>query len=237
MAVDEKGKTTKARKKAPDTVSSVMVFFKYPEPGFVKTRLASQIGEAEAILAYRVLLKYTLDNVSGVPGAKVVLLYDSPGKSGKKGFETPNAWQHLRQSDGDIGKRFRTAFERILRAHPGKAIVVGVDCVGLTPEIMTEAFLRLDETDVVLGPSEDGGYYLIGMKDPDQAEGLFRDIPWSTEKVFSTTLERAWSMGLKVHVLPRLFDVDTANDWQRARLEDKVIEKLLLSLGPEGGGP
>ena len=237
MAVDKKGKTTKARNKTPASMGSLMVFFKYPEPGFVKTRLAKEIGETEATRAYRTLLNYTLDNVSNVQGAKVVLLYDAPKRSRPKGFETPKTWRHLRQSDGDIGNRFRNAFEHVLQNDPGKAIVIGVDCVGLTPEIMTESFLRLDETDIVLGPSEDGGYYLIGMKDPNLAMGLFRDIPWSTDKVFSATLEKAWTMGLKVHVLPRLFDVDTAKDWLRAQKEDMSISELVSSLGHDGGGP
>ena len=109
------------------------------------------------------------------------------------------------------------AFEEVFRdggsQKPLKVLIVGSDCPLLSAEIIDEAFLKLDKSDIVLGPAEDGGYYLLGMKKMNTE--LFEGVSWSTEKVLNETLDKAAGLGLSVAFTPSLFDIDTEEDWTR----------------------
>ena len=88
--------------------------------------------------------------------------------------------------------------------------IVGTDIPGITPSTLGDAFDALTARDVVLGPAEDGGYYLVGLSEPRPE--LFDDVPWSTEAVFDVTTQRAKAEGLSVAVIDPLADVDTVGD-------------------------
>lgn len=130
------------------------------------------------------------------------------------------------QQGRDLGERLSRLLAGLVgRGHPG-AIAVDSDSPTLPMEYVSEAAERLlrDEADAVLGPSEDGGYYLIGLRGSQPA--LFRDIPWSTDRVFDLTQARARRLGLRVHVLPEWFDVDTDTDLRRLRAEPPAMPDL-----------
>jgi len=91
-------------------------------------------------------------------------------------------------------------------------ILIGSDCPGVHARLVSRAFADLDEHELVIGPAHDGGYYLIGLREP--APGLFRSIGWSTDAVLKQTLARAGRLGLRAAVLPILRDVDTRRDAQ-----------------------
>lgn len=114
------------------------------------------------------------------------------------------------QSNGDLGDRMEKAFETALDISD-KALIIGSDCPYITPEIIDRAFEELDNHDVVLGPTFDGGYYMIGMKVLHLS--LFRDMPWSTELVYPTTIERIQTLGLSYWAGSQLSDIDYAEDW------------------------
>ena len=94
---------------------------------------------------------------------------------------------------------------------------MGSDCPDITPELLQNAFTALQKKDIVLGPAHDGGYYLVGMNktlSPKQIEYLFSDIPWGSDKVLPTTLERIQELQLAFQLLPKLHDIDTPDDLQ-----------------------
>jgi rSAM/selenodomain-associated transferase 2/rSAM/selenodomain-associated transferase 1 len=120
------------------------------------------------------------------------------------------------QGDGDLGQRMERAFVEAFQDGMERVLIVGTDCPGLTAETARQAFARLDDFDIVLGPARDGGYYLIGLK--RSAPGLFRGIPWGTEQVLEKTLATANEIPLRVSLLDPLDDVDRTHDlfiWER----------------------
>jgi hypothetical protein len=114
------------------------------------------------------------------------------------------------QSDGDLGRRLLAAFTAARDAGIGRAVMVGTDCPELQAAHLEQALQALGDHDLVLGPAADGGYYLIGARRP--CPGLFRDMPWSTDRVLALTLARARDAGLRVRLLDLLRDLDTADD-------------------------
>jgi rSAM/selenodomain-associated transferase 1 len=120
----------------------------------------------------------------------------------------------LPQSPGDLGSRLEAAFEAAFQ-QADRVVVVGTDAPGVDAEVVDEAFRSLKTVDLVLGPASDGGYYLLGLRDP--APELFREIPWSTGEVLEETLSRAKTAGLRWALLPVLRDLDTSKDWEEMR--------------------
>ena len=128
------------------------------------------------------------------------------------------------QRGDDLGARLAHAFEDLLADGAPWAIVIGSDVPTLPSAVLAAAVERVAGADLVLGPSEDGGYYLIGLREPRAA--LFADMAWSTEVVFEETMRRARALGLAIGLLPAWFDVDTAAD----------LERLEASLAAPGSG-
>ena len=124
---------------------------------------------------------------------------------------------YVRQCQGDLGERMLRSFRRAFRSGRRKAIIVGTDCPGMTVEQMERAFEELEHHPLVLGPANDGGYYLIGLKRP--IPQLFRDIPWGTGEVLKRTLKAAEERALSTVLLEPLDDVDRPEDlhvWEEA---------------------
>jgi hypothetical protein len=117
------------------------------------------------------------------------------------------------QEGGDLGARMLHALSAALAGGAARAAVIGSDVPWLTREAVEAAFAGLEGHDLVLGPSPDGGYYLIALRQAHP--GLFADVPWSTPEVLRATRERAARLGLRVRLLPPLPDVDTVEDLRR----------------------
>jgi rSAM/selenodomain-associated transferase 1 len=116
------------------------------------------------------------------------------------------------QVGDDLGLRMAHAFQTALESSYQSAIIMGTDIPGITAPLITMAYKSLQDHDMVLGPTVDGGYYLIGLRAP--APELFENISWSTDSVFSLTEEKAKAIGLSLKILPRLRDLDTVEDLQ-----------------------
>ncbi len=114
------------------------------------------------------------------------------------------------QIGDDLGARMAQAFQIALGNPYKSGIIIGTDIPGITGSILSAAFKSLEEHDVVMGPTEDGGYYLIGLK--NNVPELFENIAWSTGTVFSVTQEKAKELGLSLKILPKLRDLDTEED-------------------------
>jgi len=196
--------------KYPD--SRLLLFTKAPEPGRVKTRLAALLGTDAAADLYENLLHDCLELCVSADLCPVEI-YCSPS-TGHDFFQQCRARYHIglqQQLQGDIGQRMSRAIMSALQ-RAEHVVLIGADCPALTADDLDSAFHALQQgTDVVLGPAEDGGYYLIGMSahHPD----LFENIPWSTHQVLAATETLLREQGLSWHSLPVHRDVDTAEDY------------------------
>jgi rSAM/selenodomain-associated transferase 1 len=185
----------------------VAVFARTPEPGRVKTRLIPVLRAAEAAELYEALLLDTIDVVESC-ARTVVAFTPSGGRRTLERLLGPRR-RLLPQGPGDLGQRLARVFGLLCeRGQP--AMIVGSDCPAMTASRIRSAADRLRRADVVIGPSLDGGYDLIGLG--RSRPELFRDIPWSTGSVLETTLDRAREASLRVELLEATRDLDTPED-------------------------
>jgi uncharacterized protein len=187
------------------------VFAKAPVPGRVKTRLARDIGPAAAAALYRRLGRQVVAAAVG-SGYRTLVWFTPPSsrdavRGWLDGLGVAGFWP---QAGGNLGTRLVHAFGRSFAAGDCAVVIIGTDAPGVNRRIVAAAFRALRAHDLVLGPSLDGGYYLIGLSTPQPA--LFRAIPWSTGGVLRATEARARALGLSVRLLPPLRDVDRARD-------------------------
>ena len=184
----------------------VLVFAKPPRAGEAKTRLAESLGAEAAAALARACFDDTWRTVAALPWAEPVLATTEPDAPEWRGRRIRRTW---RQGPGDLGQRMARALESAL-ASSRAAIAIGADSPGLPEAHLTAAREALESADAVLGPSADGGFYLIGLR---RAPGdLLEGLPWSSAETFERTRNRLLERGLSVRVLPEWFDVDRPED-------------------------
>jgi rSAM/selenodomain-associated transferase 1 len=195
---------------------TILFFVKHPAPGRVKTRLAASVGAAEACAIYQTLVSTVCERLPR--NGKIVVLFDPPEQRSAivqwLSESLPGTPEFSAQVTGDLGQRLNSAFAAAFSKGDGPIAVIGSDCVEISRETFTDTSQALETHDVVLGPTHDGGYYLLALNRPCSV--LFENIPWSTEGVAAATLRQARAVGLCVFLLPSLHDVDTEEDWKRA---------------------
>ena len=202
------------------TDCAVIVFVKEPVPGRVKTRLAEAIGSEAASDAYRLMVETLMRNIGNIANLRIAC---SPATAQDSIAEWLGERLHYStQSEGDLGNRMLYALSDALASGYHRAILIGSDCPDIDRADLEMAAEALGEHDVVLGPSNDGGYWLIGMKKPECA--LFRDIPWSTDEVLERTLQRCREQGLKVRLLSHKTDIDTVEEWVEFKKRRFVVK-------------
>ena len=192
----------------------VLIFAKYPEAGRCKTRLAKSVGDDQALRIYRALLDHTLAVVRETAFRKV-LLADPPERAADGADWAPGMDDYRGQADGDLGARLTQAFAESFAGGARKVIVIGCDCPQLSKDSLVSSFTALEHADTVLGPTVDGGYYLLGLK--ESCPSLFKSIPWSTGQVFEKTLNILKFQSLSYISLDTFSDVDTLEDYERVR--------------------
>ncbi len=195
---------------APVAAERLIVFVKAPRPGFVKTRIVEAHGAEAAAAIYRTLVERVLANLAGLSEVELRFAPDDALPEIEPWLSC--GWRAWPQGEGDLGARLQRAFAEAFAAGARRVVVVGSDCPDVCAEDIREAWQALATADVVLGPANDGGYWLIGLAQPQPR--LFADMSWSKAEVFCQTVERAGSFGLRVAQLRQLADVDTAADWQ-----------------------
>ena len=201
--------------KMRDTAASrraLIIFARAPELGQVKTRLAAELGADAALSIYRRLAEKVISAVQRTESYSVTVAYtpQSAEQAMREWLGTSVAFRP--QSPGDLGERMASAIAEAISGGAERVVVTGTDCLDVTATVVEEAFERLADADVVLGPATDGGYYLIGMSRLHTT--LFHDIPWSSPATLHVTLERARTGGLSVALLDERRDIDTADDWR-----------------------
>ena len=190
----------------PDTL---LVVAKQPAPGQTKTRLCPPLTPIQAATLYDCFLHDTLDTMRKVPDVQCVI-----------GFLPEDAQDYFNQLAPDmglvcqrglsLGERLDNLLTEALKNGSRRAVVMDSDSPTLPAAYLSQAFERLTNADVVLGPTRDGGYYLIGLKQPQPH--LLRQVQMSTPNVLSDTLKLAEATGLTVSLLPSWYDVDTIAD-------------------------
>jgi len=190
----------------------LILFAKLPQAGEVKTRLGRSIGMENAANIYREFAEHAFGIAEELSfmGVETHLCYEPTVDE-----ETIRAWVHRSfsfapQQGATLGQRMYNAFRKVIEEGAKKAVIIGTDVPELQSTNVAEAFASLDENDIVVGPSADGGYYLLGMKAP--LKELFDGIQWSTDTVFKATIARITDLKLSSAVLPVLHDIDTEED-------------------------
>lgn len=187
--------------------NALIIFTKNPEAGKVKTRLAATIGNDAALAVYVQLLSHTVSITDELPSDKFV--FYSSHIMQEDIWDNKHFFKQL-QSGHDLGERMKNAFTDIFQQDYNKIVIIGTDCPHLNPEIILNAFAYLDLHDVVIGPAEDGGYYLLGMKQLHPQ--LFENISWSTDAVLTETQITCDDLQLDYYLLPTLKDIDEEKD-------------------------
>ncbi|MEJ8571733.1 TIGR04282 family arsenosugar biosynthesis glycosyltransferase [Microbaculum marinum] len=188
----------------------LVVMAKAPRAYAVKSRLAKDIGAAEATRFYRVVLNGLVRRVAGDPHWQTVLAV-APDRCTREPVWPPGV-AVTAQGRGDLGRRMQRVMEAL---PPGPAIIVGSDIPTIRPPHLREAFRLLDRNDVVIGPAEDGGYWLVGLKRRPVVARIFAGVRWSTPHALADTLSNC--RRLSVATAATLPDVDGVDDWQRWR--------------------
>jgi rSAM/selenodomain-associated transferase 1 len=190
----------------------LIIFTKYPEPGMTKTRLVPAIGAiAAADIQHRMSLRTfaIAKEFCREIGTEIEIRFTGGTAEQMAGKYGPEL-QYREQGVGDLGQRLTLAVNDAFLGGAREVVAIGSDCPGLSTIHLLAASEALLDTDVVLGPALDGGYYLIGLRQPHVE--LFNGIAWSTEHVLQQTLQIANRLGLAVHLLETLADIDRPED-------------------------
>lgn len=197
----------------------VCLFARYPEKGRVKSRLAVKCGDEGALYLYKKMLATVLNSLSEFK-EEIVVYYTGCEQNTAKGWLSD--YQLQNQAEGDLGEKLIAAMDDGFHSEQEKLIFIGADCIDLSSEIINTAKSYLDEVDVVVGPSKDGGYYLIAMR--QNSPEIFQGIDWGTEVVFEQTLTKIYNNNLTYKLLPELADIDHWEDLPKAWQEE--VENL-----------
>ena len=197
--------------------TALVIVARYPEAGKTKTRLARTLGNEETLQLYRAFLTDLAQRFAGMPGIALHWAY-TPADVNYADFVARLAPFHAHamtcfpQRGLEFGARLHHAFQWTRARAFEHTILIGSDSPQISREIIENARKALDEVDVVLGPADDGGYYLLAMRKPYD---VFTGVPMSTSVVLEMTIELARSQGLLVRLLDPLFDVDEFSDLLR----------------------
>lgn len=209
-------RNTRAATAVQQQEAALVVFAKAPIPGQVKTRLCPPLTADEACTIHGSFVLDALERTKTavstfrLPVDRYLACAPSSTLAFFKVVEERQAVRLLDQQGDDLGARMNAACETLFTRGYRRVVIVGTDVPSLPLVYYRQAFELLGERDLVLGPAVDGGYYLIGLKAP--IPDLFREIPWSTDRVLQLTKEKAASAGLSIGCLSDWRDVDTIDD-------------------------
>jgi uncharacterized protein len=205
----------------------LVVMLKVPIAGKVKTRLAAHIGKKDATKLYRCFIHDIFSGISLLKNIDIIAAYTPRNLISRAKKIVPSGVTVIPQKGRDLGERIQNVFAHLFSTGYKKVAIIGADSPDLPIEYIEKSFLLLKgKTGLVIGPAEDGGYYLIAMssdtipslrKEGEGAYQIFKDIPWGTGTVFKETIEKAKRAGLKSALLPQWYDVDEINTLNKLR--------------------
>jgi hypothetical protein len=190
---------------------AILVFLRAPEPGKVKTRLAKDLGAKLAFSLYTLFVNDTLNALNTLAIPVRICFYPSTGKDVVTSW-LGTAYTYWCQSGDNLGQRMERAFVRAFESGVDKAVLIGTDIPDLPGRIIKEALNALGSHDATIGPSVDGGYYLIGFTATGFLPAIFNGLHWGHADVFARTMEIFNSHKRSVHRLPVWQDIDELAD-------------------------
>jgi uncharacterized protein len=203
------------------SIPVVVIMAKKPQPGRSKTRLCPPYTLKQAASIAEALLKDTIDLVNAIPGIQPAVAITPPEELSYFQNICPGHFWLLPVNGENIGECLNSTIDTVLdKGHP-KSIAINADGPDLPISYLAKSLSDLDTHDMVIGPTNDGGYYLIGLK--HTAPQIFEGITWSTNLVLNQTLERAKNSGLSYTILPPWHDVDTGQEVERLKLHLKNL--------------
>jgi len=197
----------------------LIIFVKNPVAGKVKTRLAQSIGSDNALHIYKLLLRHT-HSVACKVDADVQVWYSSKIDRTDL-WETGSFGKHL-QKGGNLGQRMSNAIQKGFSDGYERVAIIGSDCPALAPEHIKKTFSKLDDSDCVIGPASDGGYYLLGLR--RFLPGIFEGMKWSHGSVLDETLAILGQQNYTVSLLEELNDIDTFEDLQKSGIKIQSLD-------------
>ncbi len=206
-------------------MNAVIVFAKYPEPGKVKTRLSRTLSPEFAAEFYKLMAEHTFDVCRSLPVNEydLHLFYTGNAEELVRNWVTGRFHFHL-QNGENLGEKMKGAFRGLFNAGYKKVIIIGTDCPEIDANLAVKSFEKLEKNNIVVGPSNDGGYYLLGMD--KFYPFLFDEIEWSKEQVLSDTIKMAGKENLSRFMLPELIDIDTEEDLKEWLLVSENNNKM-----------
>lgn len=194
--------------------NALMIFAKLPRAGEVKTRLGATMGMGRAGEIYAEFARHAFALGRNVQenGAAVYLMYDPASNEENVRQWVNQAFRFHVQTGKDLGERMRNAMALAFRDGFSRSVIIGTDVPELDAGTVADSFNLLETVPVVLGPSKDGGYYLLGMHVP--MNDLFEGIPWSTGRVLDETTRKLKRLGVQYRLLQELADIDTEDDYR-----------------------
>lgn len=215
---------------------ALVLFSRYPEAGRTKTRLARLLGPDGAARVQRRMTEYVAAQIApwlGKCGARCEVRFDG-GSADQMRAWLGESFSYRAQGGGDLGARMERAFAEHFAAGAAAVAIIGADCPELDAAILDQAFAALARQTAVFGPAHDGGYYLVGLRQP--VPELFQDVPWGTSAVLRRSLKNARRCGLSPSLLPLLRDVDRPRDlpvWARAAGRGRTLSVIIPTLNEE----
>jgi uncharacterized protein len=211
----------------------VLLYLKFPEHGNVKTRLANTLGHTHAVALYRCFIVDILAMLrnaaqNGESDACICYAPESAEQAFREWLGT--AYGYFPQHGHDLGERMGDSFRQAFEAGYTKAILIGSDLPDLPAEHITTAFAQLDTHDVVIGPTDDGGYYLIGFRKDSFCPGIFQGISWSTDTVYARTLKNIHAVNCACGELPEWSDVDIEDDLRQLVARNRQSARALRTM-------
>lgn len=202
------------RKSSQPGENRLIVFARCPEPGRCKTRLIPALGAGGAVAIHETLVEHTMAWIPSAvdKGIAVEVRYTGENLERLRILcgGTVSGIRFEPQHGEDLGCRMANAIDIAILERTAKVAIIGTDCPELTLAFVQAAFAHLDNTDLVLGPAADGGYYLIALR--NSAAELFQNIPWGGLTVLQDTLRRAQDLNMTFELLPMLADIDRPED-------------------------
>jgi len=191
----------------------LIIIAKEPQVGSTKTRLSPPLELSQAAALFEALLEDTIDLAASLEGIDLAVAVTPPESTGYFERKTPEGTLLIPVTCADIGDCLKQVFEELFERGYPKVLAFNSDGPSLPTEYIHRAVELLEAQDVVFGPSDDGGYYLVGLK--KLYTEIFNDIHWSTPRVMEQSLAKAEAANLRVALLPEWYDVDTAEDLER----------------------
>jgi len=191
-------------------MNALIVFVKNPIPGTVKTRLQTRYSPEQSAAIYTSFVRDALNRAESIGIDRRIIAYDPPDAEAEVRALCGDKWDYVPQVQDDLGERMHRVLMQQLNSGASAAVLIGTDIPSLPSYHITQAFDLLQQKDVVLGPSTDGGYYLVGISRP--APEIFQNIEWSTSSVLSQTLDQIEVAGYSFGLVSPWFDVDTPDE-------------------------